>query len=187
MRTTLLKNVLFLGVVASLVSSNASQAAVSEVAGGFALPTPLGNYDQVLNRPTGYQLEMFYDNVGLGPSVDLHLQIQMLPYMVQNALSSSLTQYNGFVGVAARGGKMIFGVIPFFALDIGFDYDALTYSGFPNTSGNSGGSFATQAVPGLDIPVAAGFGVIIELPIQFVFVKNTFASWNSVFSLRYDL
>jgi len=187
MRLNPVKFYLLTGLIALSRFSSLAQAAVSEVSFGFSLPTPLGNYNQVLNRPTGYQLELFYDSFGMGSNVDVHFQGQLAPYTVQGAPNSSLTVDGFFAGLSARAGKTVFNIIPFFATDLGLVYNSLSFSGFAQTSGNSSTALATQFVPGLDLPVYRDFGVTLELPIQFVFVKNTFVTWSSVFSLRYDL
>jgi hypothetical protein len=175
-------------VVFAAFLSAPAQCAVTEFAAGVSMPTPMGDASQTLNRPLGYQAQVWLDAPQWFPkTLDFHLQATYQPFTVKNLPTATVGFFGLFGGVQATGGPSFLGITPFLALDIGGVYDVLSFSGASGASSNSGGSFAVQAVPGIDFPIFSHLGGVIEMPVAVVFQKSTLAIWNGSFSLRWKL
>ena len=177
--------------VAQLVFAGAAVAETqfTGIAAGATYSAPVGEEYQTYSESTGYRAQFWAKNDAvLGDVFQLHGSAGYRPYDIRGLTSSaaiSLKQWAFFLGFETGRMTNPSWIKPFFGIDFGAVFSDLEApTGYAK---NSAFHFASEVIPGFEIPIWGALSFQASAPLTFIFTNKVFISLSGEGSLRWSL
>ena len=171
-------------------NADSGGSGISAFSLGAGVSVPIGNDYVTLGNAASYQGDLLVHVASLGPSMPLRFSGFFTPFSVKDLPNS--TANVDFIGILggvefrSPGGEGK--IAPYFAAQVGGDYEFLVFSN--SATGNSQNAtinFAARLTPGLEIPFTPGFSLTAELPVTTFIGKRTTLLGGAAGTLRFRL
>jgi hypothetical protein len=167
--------------------ANGERAGISSFSAGGGVVAPLGNDYVTLGSAAAFEADLSVSHPAMSPDLDLRFSGFYIPFSVRNipGASANIGVMGILAGLEFHAPGSQGHISPYFGLQIGANYEFLSYPGGSNTSTNAGISFGARAIPGLEFPFSSSVSLLLEFPGQGLIGKHTVLLAGSIASLRF--